>query len=82
MRTYCIVMVHLQDKWIPDLRVRLEKFLTLALQAQPQPRLFELYVSFQKIRSMLYVVLTMRRILTIEMILRVRMVRLARVLFA
>lgn len=34
-----------QDKWVPDLMSRLEKFLMLALQAQPQPRLFELYVS-------------------------------------
>ncbi|KAK3586337.1 hypothetical protein CHS0354_019997 [Potamilus streckersoni] len=34
------------DSWIKDLEVRLEKFLTLALKSTPQPRLFDLYVSF------------------------------------
>ena len=35
-----------QDMWTKDLEVRLEKFLTLALKSTPQPRLFDLYVSF------------------------------------
>ena len=35
-----------QDNWVPDLQVRLEKFLMLTLPAHPQPRLFEIYVSF------------------------------------
>ena len=29
-----------------DLEVRLEKFLTLALKSTPQPKLFDIYVSF------------------------------------
>ena len=37
------MILHLQERWVPDLRLRLEKFLTLALQSSPQPRLFELY---------------------------------------
>ncbi|XP_033641945.1 lisH domain-containing protein ARMC9-like [Asterias rubens] len=32
-----------QDSWVPDLQVRLEKFLMLTLPAHPQPRLFEIY---------------------------------------
>ncbi|XP_046564710.1 lisH domain-containing protein ARMC9-like [Haliotis rubra] len=31
------------DTWIKDLEVRLDKFLTLALNSTPQPRLFDLY---------------------------------------
>ena len=38
----------LQDSWVKDLEVRLEKFLTLALKSTPQPRLFDIYVSFCK----------------------------------
>ena len=41
-------LIPLQDKWVPDLRLRLEKFLTLSLQSTPQPRLFELYVSLNE----------------------------------
>ncbi|XP_030842980.1 lisH domain-containing protein ARMC9 isoform X2 [Strongylocentrotus purpuratus] len=32
-----------QDSWVPDLQVRLEKFMAITLPAHPQPRLFELY---------------------------------------
>ncbi|XP_022090027.1 lisH domain-containing protein ARMC9-like isoform X3 [Acanthaster planci] len=32
-----------QDSWVPDLQIRLEKFLMLTLPAHPQPRLFEIY---------------------------------------
>ncbi|XP_077998887.1 lisH domain-containing protein ARMC9-like isoform X2 [Glandiceps talaboti] len=32
-----------QDMWVPDLQIRLEKFLTLALKSQPQPKLLEIY---------------------------------------
>ncbi|KAK3104927.1 hypothetical protein FSP39_013356 [Pinctada imbricata] len=35
------------DTWVKDLEFRLEKFLTLTLKSHPQPKLFELYVSFQ-----------------------------------
>ncbi|XP_071946131.1 lisH domain-containing protein ARMC9-like isoform X2 [Antedon mediterranea] len=31
------------DQWVPDLRLRVEKFLALTLPARPQPRLFEIY---------------------------------------
>ena len=34
-----------QDNWVPDLQMRLEKFLSLTLPARPQPRLLEIYVS-------------------------------------
>ncbi|XP_070560992.1 lisH domain-containing protein ARMC9-like isoform X4 [Ptychodera flava] len=32
-----------QDTWVPDLQMRLEKFLTLALKSQPQPKLLEIW---------------------------------------
>ncbi|XP_071508991.1 lisH domain-containing protein ARMC9-like [Diadema antillarum] len=32
-----------QDSWVPDLQIRLEKFMAITLPAHPQPRLFELY---------------------------------------
>ena len=34
-----------QDNWVPDLQMRLEKFLSITLPARPQPRLLEIYVS-------------------------------------
>lgn len=39
------VFFPLQDSWVKDLEVRVEKFLTLTLKSRPQPKLFELYVS-------------------------------------
>ncbi|XP_072030947.1 lisH domain-containing protein ARMC9-like isoform X2 [Amphiura filiformis] len=32
-----------QDNWVPDLQIRLEKFLSLTLPARPQPRLCDIY---------------------------------------
>uniref|UniRef100_A0A8C8S1D0 LisH domain-containing protein ARMC9 n=1 Tax=Pelusios castaneus TaxID=367368 RepID=A0A8C8S1D0_9SAUR len=37
-----------QDSWTPELKIRLEKFLSLTLKACHTPRLLTLYVSFQK----------------------------------
>ncbi|CAD5122924.1 DgyrCDS11322 [Dimorphilus gyrociliatus] len=31
------------DSWVPDLQVRLQKFLSITLHSKPQPRLFEIY---------------------------------------
>lgn len=38
--------IFLQDDWYQDLRRRLDAFLKVALRSLPQPRLFDLYVSF------------------------------------
>nr|XP_006813646.1 PREDICTED: lisH domain-containing protein ARMC9-like [Saccoglossus kowalevskii] len=37
-----------QDSWVPDLQMRLEKFLTLALKSHPQPKLFEIYAEYHR----------------------------------
>ncbi|CAH1773074.1 unnamed protein product [Owenia fusiformis] len=36
------------EAWVPDIQIRLEKFLTLALQSTAQPRLFDLYKGTNK----------------------------------
>uniref|UniRef100_A0A8C1QEQ9 LisH domain-containing protein ARMC9 n=1 Tax=Cyprinus carpio TaxID=7962 RepID=A0A8C1QEQ9_CYPCA len=41
-----------QDSWMPELRERLEKFLSVTLKASNTPRLLTLYVSFLSIQQM------------------------------
>lgn len=38
----------LQDTWTPELKVKLEKFLTVIFKASSTPKLLTLYVSFER----------------------------------